>query len=88
MEVVHRLRIHILIPLMELRCLPVLSRLKIRKFICGIGKIIAVIHIMTHGIDLIGHILAYVADDIEPAEPDWTTRFMPDAGHAVFQRLV
>ncbi|MEC8137889.1 MAG: heparinase II/III family protein, partial [Pseudomonadota bacterium] len=40
---------------------------------------------MTHGIDLIGHHLAYVSPAIEPSPPEWTTRFLPDAGHAVFR---
>jgi hypothetical protein len=40
---------------------------------------------MTHGADLIGHHLAYFDDRVAAAEPPWTTRFMPDAGSAIFR---
>ncbi|MCC6527250.1 MAG: heparinase II/III family protein [Polyangiaceae bacterium] len=40
---------------------------------------------MTHGADLVAHHLAYFDDAVAATEPDFTTRFMPDAGHAVFR---
>lgn len=40
---------------------------------------------MSHGADLAAHHLVYVDDTVAPVEPPWTSRFLPDAGNAVFR---
>jgi hypothetical protein len=40
---------------------------------------------MTYSLDLVPYHLAHVPDDVEPAPPPWTNRFLADAGHAVFR---
>ncbi|MCO4744925.1 MAG: heparinase II/III family protein [Proteobacteria bacterium] len=38
-----------------------------------------------HGLDLSPYHFVYVAPDVEPVEPPWTTRILPDAGTATFR---
>ncbi len=40
---------------------------------------------MGHGADLRAHHLAYFDDAVAAEEPPWTSRFLPDAGNAVFR---
>ena len=40
---------------------------------------------MTHGVNLIGHHLLYLDEEVEPEKPDWLNRFMPAAGNAIFR---
>jgi hypothetical protein len=42
-------------------------------------------HEMGHGADLVAHHLGYFDDSIEAEEPPWTSRFLPDAGNAIFR---
>jgi len=41
--------------------------------------------VMTGNLDLLPWYLAYVDPEVEPEEPEYTTRFLPDAGDAVFR---
>jgi hypothetical protein len=41
--------------------------------------------LMTWGMDLTAHHLFYVDESVEPAEPPWRNRFLPEAGNAVFR---
>ncbi len=40
---------------------------------------------MGWGADLTAHHLVYFDDSVEAVEPDWTTRFFPEGGNAVFR---